>query len=255
VLQPSSAGNITAQARTRERSGAESNTQTPRSQAWRGANDYREWTPRPQRPISTRAESGAGGWRGKRTTQRTGTQQRVPPQPPHGQRDGTPLHPSHAAQHSQGGARRAQRARAAARKRVPSQRVPPAPVPAPAGPAVTEREERREGIASNNNHSSDSDPVHTAGQCPRANADTAQHTRHATPLGFPEVQKGATAMHCPAHLQLQEEEARQRRRPREPPRPSGRVPGPAEGGRGGRSVNAPGDDHVATQGHGVPCTR
>ena len=46
--QPSSTGNTTAQrerAQTRERSGAESNTQTPRSQAWRGANDYREWTP------------------------------------------------------------------------------------------------------------------------------------------------------------------------------------------------------------------
>jgi hypothetical protein len=48
------------------------------------------------------------------------------------------------------------------------------------------------------------------------------------------------AIRCHAHLQLQGEEARRRHRPREPPRPSGRVPGTAGGGRSGRPVIAPG---------------
>jgi hypothetical protein len=56
-----------------------------------------------------------------------------------------------------------------------SRSVPPAPVPAPAGPAATEREGRGERTASYNNPSSNSDPAHTARRCPSANVERKTH--------------------------------------------------------------------------------
>ncbi len=234
---PSSTGNTTAQwerARTRERSGAENNTQTPRSQAWRGANDYREWTPAESSGHNAPFPHGqrAGQVDDGGSARHSG---RVPDDAcPHSHRKGsvTGPHSTPATQHSAIKGRH-EAGRGLKNAFVPSHGVPPAPVPAPAGPAATERGERRESRASYNNHISDSDPAHTARWCPSANAD-AQHTRHAILLGSPEAQKGTMAVRCPAHLQLQGEADTQIRT------------GPPDGYR---------VRHMATRGHGVPYTR